>query len=110
MKRMWRTLSPRLSTVSTAALTVFPAAAVFPAGAGFVAVWACCMRIPSRHWEGDRYPADHVPRRCDEAHGEFVSLISDCGTGGGVRAAAVPRRRRPCRKSKTLDTMSGFLY
>src|SRR6476660_2981710 len=79
MKRMWRTLSPRLRTESTAApaaVTALPVPA--SAGAGFVAVWACCMRIPSRHWEGDRYPADHVRPCCEESHGNLVSLISDC--------------------------------
>jgi hypothetical protein len=105
MKRMWRTLRPRFSTVSTAdptavstALRAVPTAAaaavrpvgwsevlsaVGPSGAAVsVVVWACCMPIPSRHWEGDRYPAHHVREGCDEAHGVLLSLISDCAASG----------------------------
>src|SRR6478672_3334053 len=104
MKRMWRTLRPRLSTVSTAVRafpTAVPAAvrpvglsevlsAVVLSGATVSAVdWACCMPIPSRHWEGDRYPAHHVRRRCDETHRTFVSLISD---DAAFAARAAPGR------------------
>src|SRR5688572_7897604 len=89
MKRMWRTLRPRFRMASV----VFSTAPMAPEAVLLLSVeavlpvrillskGACCMRIPSRHWEGDRYPADHGSRSCDGAHGALLSLIPDW-TGG----------------------------
>src|SRR4051794_25900805 len=91
MNRIWRTFSPLLRTESTAALTAVTAPPLpAAAGVGWVSVWACCMRIPSRHWEGDRYPADHVRRGCDEFHGNSVSLMPDSAAYAGRRSPRLP--------------------
>ncbi|MCY1231236.1 hypothetical protein D9M72_436760 [compost metagenome] len=106
MKRMWRTLSPRFRTASTAvpaaARTVPPAvpgAVVVFSGAVcsavLAAVGACCMRIPSRHWEGDRHPADHFRGLRDESHGGLVSFISDCSAHVRFFPSSVNGQLRP---------------
>src|SRR5919112_6575509 len=97
MKRMWRTLRPRFRMASE----VFSTAPIAPEAVLLLTVetvlpvrillskGACCMRIPSRHWEGDRYPADHGSRSCDGAHGALLSLIPDWAGGGKSPIAAV---------------------
>src|SRR5688500_5191016 len=92
MKRMWRTLRPRFRMASVVFSTapMAPEAVLLLSVEAVLPVWillskrAYCMRIPARHWEGDRYPADHGSRSCDGAHGALLSLIPD-GKGGRKR-------------------------
>src|SRR6478752_8147331 len=72
MKRMCRTLRPRLRTCPTTA-------AGFCVSTGlWVRVGVGCIEVPSRLWEGSRYPADHFRPLRDEAHGGLVSSVPDC--------------------------------